>query len=233
MTEAASHRWLGPVLSSSQIRDRVVQRSKETAMKIKVCVIDFQLPAVLKLRLLRVGIPIILLAGAGAVAYASVSKTWNAGETLTANDLNGNFAAFDQRITALETKLVETRNGKKWSLGATYCGTSVTTNGQITGGYAGAKMLCEGVSTGCNSSPSAHMCTAEDLVHSAQVGLAAPQGWYSSGVFWEITTINPAVLVADCSGWTTSSSAQWGSIWLPNGPGVEPCNVSFPVLCCD
>jgi microcystin-dependent protein len=44
--------------------------------------------------------------GAGAVVFASVPHSFTDGETLTAANLNGNFTAMDQRLTALEAALV-------------------------------------------------------------------------------------------------------------------------------
>jgi microcystin-dependent protein len=43
--------------------------------------------------------------GIGAWVYASVPHTFAPGETLTANNVNGNFLALDQRLTALESLL--------------------------------------------------------------------------------------------------------------------------------
>jgi hypothetical protein len=52
---------------------------------------------------LGVGIAVVVLLGAGALVYASVPHAFNTGDTLQAADLNGNFSALDQRITALES----------------------------------------------------------------------------------------------------------------------------------
>lgn len=46
---------------------------------------------------------ITLIVGAGALVYGSVPHTFNTGDTLQAADLNGNFTAFEQRLTALES----------------------------------------------------------------------------------------------------------------------------------
>jgi hypothetical protein len=53
---------------------------------------------------MRVGIPVAVVAGAGALAFASVSHSFANGETLQATDLNANFAGLDQRIQALEAR---------------------------------------------------------------------------------------------------------------------------------
>ncbi len=52
---------------------------------------------------LGIGIATLVVTGAGAIVYASVPHTFANGDTLQAADLNGNFAALDQRITALES----------------------------------------------------------------------------------------------------------------------------------
>lgn len=48
-------------------------------------------------------VPIVV--GAAAIASADVGKVWVAGETLTALDLNANFAALDERIIALAQRV--------------------------------------------------------------------------------------------------------------------------------
>jgi hypothetical protein len=70
-------------------------------MKLKLVVLDLELSRRAK-RILAAGAIAALALGAGAVAYANVSHTWSDGDALTAADLNGNFAALDGRLTALE-----------------------------------------------------------------------------------------------------------------------------------
>ena len=72
-------------------------------MKLKIIAVDFEIPAKVKLGLLRVGLPLAILIGASVVTYASVPKTWTAGEVLKSADLNSEFASLDARITTLET----------------------------------------------------------------------------------------------------------------------------------
>ena len=48
---------------------------------------------------------VIAVAGAAALVFASVPHSFTTGETLTADNLNGNFSALDQRLTALESLL--------------------------------------------------------------------------------------------------------------------------------
>ena len=72
-------------------------------MKLKIIVVELEIPTRVKLWSLRIGISVAALATASAVAYGSVPKTWIARDTLVASDLNNNFASLDLRVTALET----------------------------------------------------------------------------------------------------------------------------------
>ena len=78
-------------------------------MKIKVVVVDIEMSRRAKRIAAVIAIP-LLVAGAGATAYASLTtplKTWSKMELLTADDLNAQFAnlsGLDSRITALESK---------------------------------------------------------------------------------------------------------------------------------
>ncbi|WP_437554427.1 hypothetical protein WME97_21300 [Sorangium sp. So ce367] len=74
-------------------------------MQVKIVVIDFEIPARIKRRALTVGIPLAILASAGAVAYASVPHTWKIGDVLSAADLNANFSDLDSRVTSLRTPI--------------------------------------------------------------------------------------------------------------------------------
>jgi hypothetical protein len=71
-------------------------------MRLKIVIVDFELPPRVKRLGLQI-LPFALLVGVSALAYASVPKTWTAGDALKAADLNGNFASLDSRLTALET----------------------------------------------------------------------------------------------------------------------------------
>jgi len=70
-------------------------------VKIKLVVVDLELSRRTR-RAATAAAAALLAVGAGAVAYASVPHTWTDGETLTATDLNTNFAAIDTRVGGLE-----------------------------------------------------------------------------------------------------------------------------------
>lgn len=182
-------------------------------MKLKVVIVDFEVSPRARKLLLRFGLPIALVLGSGALAYANVPKVWNVGDPLKAADLNGNFSALDKRVAALEDP---------------YCGvTNIPVAGTL-GGYAGAKATC--VST-CNNSPTAHMCMGEELVRSQSLGKVIPQGWYSTGVLAPQTA--PGAPINDCVGWTVSDASNAGGTWSQNRPSAQGCNAPDPILCCD
>ncbi|MFO0611401.1 MAG: hypothetical protein U0414_02350 [Polyangiaceae bacterium] len=151
-----------------------------------------------------------------------------AGNRLTA--LENGAASLETDVTALKTKLVVTKNGKKWSLGATYCGETAPTDGSA-GGYTTTKTLCEQPSTGCVST-SAHVCTGEELLRSVASGIPLPSGgWYNGGTYFG--DIN-GIAIYDCGAWASAAANVEGSYWAGgSGPTATPCNGSHPILCCD
>jgi microcystin-dependent protein len=51
------------------------------------------------------GVTAVAIVGVGALVFGSVPHSFTNGETLTADNLNGNFNGLDQRLTALESLL--------------------------------------------------------------------------------------------------------------------------------
>ncbi len=74
-------------------------------MKLKVVIVDLEIPRRAKKWGLRIGIPAAVLLGGGAVAYAAGLVTWSSGQTLQASDLNGNFTYVQGEITALQAEV--------------------------------------------------------------------------------------------------------------------------------
>jgi hypothetical protein len=69
-------------------------------MKLKLVVVDFEIPARVKKWGLRIGIPTAILLGGGAVAYAGSLISFSDGQTLHAADLNSNFSNLQAQIIA-------------------------------------------------------------------------------------------------------------------------------------
>ncbi len=71
-------------------------------MKLKVYVIDLEIPARTKRRALMAGIPVAVLLGGAALVWAGVPNVFSAGQALSSAQINQNFSSLDARITALE-----------------------------------------------------------------------------------------------------------------------------------
>ena len=179
---------------------------------------------------LFVGLPAALLGVTAAVAHATYDTTFVAGgQQVKAMP----FKAVLDEIQSRLIKPVVTVNGKQFSIGASYCGETGTTTGAIMNGYLGAKTQCEAL-LACGTSLSAHMCTAEEMVRSAQANVTPMNGngWYSTGV-WEQVNGSSATNMGDCTGWTLGDSNHYGATWGSGVPIAQSCNQILPVLCCD
>jgi hypothetical protein len=71
-------------------------------MKLKVYVLDLEIPARTKRRALLVGIPLGILLGGAGIVYATVPNIFAAGDSLSSAKINQNFSSLDTRITTLE-----------------------------------------------------------------------------------------------------------------------------------
>jgi hypothetical protein len=80
-------------------------------MKLAVVVVDLEIPPRVKKWVLRLGIPVAVLLGAGAIAYAAGLVTWMDGQTLTAADLNNNFSQLQSEITAQQAQIAALLSG--------------------------------------------------------------------------------------------------------------------------
>lgn len=181
-------------------------------------------------RSLFIAIPVATIIGLTAGAYAAIQK-FTAGGKLSAAELNGNFTDLDGRVGSLESKVVVKRNGKLYSVGATYCGsTAKVLNGQITNGYAGLKSLCESLAA-CGPSSSAHACSGEELSRTRQMGIVVTTaGSYVSGAY----SLASGGVMRDCVAWSSASASEFNLTWDANGPsGLAACNDGQPILCCD
>jgi len=219
-------------------------------MKLKLVIVDMEIPPRWKKWGLRVGIPAAVLIGGGAIAWAGNLVTWTDGQPLKSADLNNNFSYLQGEITALQAAQAQsqafqvqaTADGG-FSVGATYCGATAATAGSFSGpgaltGYASAKASCQAVS-GCSAA--AHMCSGEEIVRTRQVGHAVAfggatnEGWTASGVY---NYYGPGTAdTSDCNGWTTAGGSTAGSTWYVmaafSQPALNYCSASQPILCCN
>jgi hypothetical protein len=206
-------------------------------MKIRVLAIDFETPRWLR-RVAAYVVPFVLVAGAVSAVVAAPQQ-WKANDPLTATDLN-------------KLAVVAGPGGVRSSVGATkFCGPSSTsTNGSFSyttasgtvAGYVAAKAMCEAAAA-CGSSPTAHMCSGEEILRSVQIGVPVSTGWYSSTVLASVSTDT----LLDCDGWgptSVSAAGALGSSWgapptfptsmYPQGlPIRTACMTVQPILCCD
>jgi hypothetical protein len=205
-------------------------------MKLKIVTIDIPVPTWAR----RATQAVIVALGLGAgVAIAAPKHTFSAGEPLSAAKLNETLQDLDARI--LEGRVVRNSAGGVYSVGPTkLCAVSAslpppfTANGKV--GYAAAKAICE--KSACNS-PTAHMCTAAEIVRSVALEIGPKQaGWYTSGTEG---AYNTTVSINDCSGWQAGNASSIGMVWSVgtseqpnrNTPYSGFCNESHPILCCD
>ena len=157
------------------------------------------------------GLPLALIGAAALTAHAFDVSWIQPNATLSASKLAAN-------LKALAT-------------GPLFCG---ATNANLAGGFGGygdaggVDKLCQAMATapGCNGSPTAHMCTANEIIRSAQVKGAANVGgnfemWYVTGE------------LSDCKGGTSNSFTDYGHVWYLGRPETRHCSELWQAACCD
>ena len=170
------------------------------------------------------GLATVSLGVTGIGVALAAPAQWTTSEPLTASKLNG--------LTVLSVG-----DAGSYSVGATmYCGVTPSTNGglsTVSGAGAGLRKAKHACETAC-ASATAHMCTGDELARSAALGTGA-DGWYLSGsTDW--AGPNPPTIIngSDCQGFTQASNANGGAVWQSTGNhGVDSCDISHPVVCCD
>lgn len=119
-----------------------------------------------------------------------------------------------------------------------YCGQSPTdTTGAISSGpligYRAAKQICQAT---CNS-PSAHMCSINEIIRSHEVRIPLQDGWVKSGHY-----VLPGVsnTRTDCDAFKVGTSTGPAGNYLgygwdngQEGVGTAPCSAMLRILCCD
>jgi hypothetical protein len=214
-------------------------------VKLKIVIVDLELSTKAKKRL-AFGVPLALILASGAIAFAGINWTppheWSndaganyAGPSLKASDLDDNFntladagATLQAQVDGLQGQITALQVGA-----ATFCGVTSPVDGKI-GSYALAQQACASVA---NCTASAHMCSGDELVRSAQMGnRPGVNGWYSLGAGIAGTTNSPEV-PTDCVGWTNNDSTVYGPNWTNQGsysaPLGAPCDGALAILCCE
>lgn len=178
-------------------------------------------------RVVRMGVvcgAVIGALGLG-VAVAAPNYTFVEGQKLSSAQMTENFADLQARIAVLEARP---------TLGVPVGSTAPTNGNFVTSdglaGYRAARKLCQDAL----QKASAHMCTADEMVRSAQTGSGSgsPNGWIASGT-WSLHDTAQARAIDDCSGWTTSSESKTANVWTLNTPSQDACQVAHPILCCN
>lgn len=145
---------------------------------------------------------------------------------------NADISKLESRLAVVEGQLAAARADSRHPSGATYCGATAATKGAFFGpaglrGYAAARARCAGIA-GCDQN-TVHMCTADDLIRTTQLGTPIPDGWYSTGTFGlRIGDTD------DCGGWVHDNhdgAVESGPRWLGK-PTASACSEARPILCC-
>jgi hypothetical protein len=152
-------------------------------MKIKVYVVDFEIPPRVKRWGLRIGIPVAVLLGGGAVAYAAGLVTWSQGQTLNASDLNNNFSYLQSEIAG---------DGGVQGEVATLQGQATTLQGQVTTLQGQVTMLQAAPTTYETSSNTIQTGTQSADLPYTDTSLTLPAGTYLVSGFATVTTTNVA-----------------------------------------
>jgi hypothetical protein len=130
--------------------------------------------------------------------------------------------------------------GASKTISGLYCGaTNLPTTGAITDpssgavGYRATQLICRNV---CNS-PTAHMCSAAEIVSTNELGGVLPDGghWISTGLaaaFYDVTSATN-LMVNDCYGWTNSTHTAMASGSNSTHPRFHFCDELHDIDCCD
>jgi hypothetical protein len=116
-----------------------------------------------------------------------------------------------------------------WPAGGVYIGKTATTSPSV-GGYGAADNICS-----TNIETGSHVCSQEEMFNSMRAGLLPAGGSVFSNA-GASGRVGENVVVNDCNGWTTSTSAYAMSYWSLNGKNSKnffmDCNISLPFACC-
>ena len=185
-----------------------------------------------------VGVGLVFGVGLGvAVAFVLPSGSFESGQSISSGSVNANFAAIASELNAAQARLNALEGGKRvytapnggrYSLDGSYCGKTAALNGAEVGGMTGAKVRCEAV-----CSPSAHMCTGEELTRLLATDLAFAQSSIPS-IVWFQSLDDDGGTSGTCNGWTSNSHDVHATV-LDNHVRFSwtYCDRRYPIACCD
>jgi len=135
-------------------------------MKLKIVIVDCEVPRSVRTWALRLGIPVVLLLGGGAVAWAAGLHTWSQNEPLNAIDLNGNFSYLQSEIAATQAtqgNFVDLSSAQTVGGAKTFANLTVTGNASVQGTLGVGLHVAEGASCTYNGSYWVCSCAAQEV----------------------------------------------------------------------
>lgn len=181
--------------------------------------------------LVKVLISLVTSATAATViAHADVQiAPFQPNTLLTAGALNAALQALKDNAN----HPVITRGGAAYSTAATTCG-GLTPRSPNLGGWKSSKTLCE---SAC-ASPSAHVCTEEDVLRSLALSTSLPFSTGGENRFRFAAGSAQYNSAINCVGWTTNAGSGYTPTLVATADGLKHgdflgCNEEVGIACCD
>jgi hypothetical protein len=170
-------------------------------------------------------VPVTLLLGVHTFAWAVTLKTWTAGETLTAADLNQNFANINTQLTAQPP----CRAGF-WSLGDGRLCMQMAMQpaaGMYDNGPTGAIHVCQGIG------PGSRVCTFTDFRQACGAGLN-PYAGITTGWYGDHAVITSTTAIGSMGDWDDEFGGwNFGDCTENNdAPAAQATSIAKQFRCC-
>jgi hypothetical protein len=172
---------------------------------------------------------VALVAGPfAASALGPVPNTFAAGDPISADEINENFDAVVDGVTAVEGRAtdLEARSSGR------YVGHTTMPRDGAQGGYSGASGFCAA------EFPGSHLCTADELLRGTMEGIrpgvvSGDYLFYASGAYGS----DGAHDITDCAGFTSNATTLYNHMWAPalavDGlPTTTNCANAYVSACC-
>ncbi len=186
---------------------------------------------------LRIGIPLVVLVGGGAVAYAGLDAgspdagslfSFQDGQRLTAKELNANFQSLGQRLTAVEAAENATPSGAVMFFNLTTCPTGWTALAAAQGRYIVGLAADGGTLAGTDGTALSdledrpagqHTHDITDPGHNHGLPFEIPGGMYSgAGLQSQPEAVSTVATGTSTTGVTVNS---FGSVAGTNAPYIQ------------